>query len=440
MSTRPELHPHRREVLAFGAGLGALAGSGCRAASSPVERGERGEPVEPDELDELFSDLVDQSGRWRPISAQEKGARLERLGQILDEHDVEALLIEPGSTLSYLSDVGWGRSERLFALIVLADGSCFWISPAFEAPRAERRIAAAAGPAGPVVTWDEHEYAWQPLAAALHERGVTRLAIEPQARAFVAQRMAEAFGAERVLPGWSIARALRGRKEPRELELMRAASELTQQAIAAVSERLRPGLTDREFGAWIRAAQRRLGLENTWVLPLLGENAAYPHGEPEGRVLEKGTVILVDTGGALHGYQSDITRTWVFGGPPGLEVERAWNTVRSAQRSAFERMAPGIPAREIDGAARAVIEGAGYGSGYAAFSHRLGHGIGLEGHEEPYLDGGNALLLEPGMTFSDEPGIYLPGRFGIRLEDIVAVTETGADHFGRWQQSPRTPG
>ena len=422
--------PDRRQALALTTGILGLSGAACAGARIAGEA---------DELAELFSDLQDQSGRWQPISAAEKAPRLARLSACLRAADTDALLIEPGATLSYLCDVGWGRSERLFALIVLADGSCFWIAPAFEVPRAERRIAAA-GPAGTIVAWDEHEYAWAPLAAALRERSVERIAIEPEARAFVAQRLAEDFGSQRVLPGTALVRALRGRKEARELELLRGASELTQRAIAAVAERLRPGIEDHELGRWITAAEERLGLRKTWVLPLLGQGAAFPHGEPEGRKLELGTGILVDTGGSLHGYQSDTTRSWLFGLAPSSEFERAWRTVREAQQRAFERMAPGVPARAIDRAAREVIEQAGYGAGYSVFSHRLGHGIGLQGHEEPYLDGGNELELAPGMTFSDEPGIYLAGRLGIRLEDIVVVTESGADHFGSWQAAPASPG
>jgi Xaa-Pro dipeptidase len=189
----------------------------------------------------------------------------------------------------------------------------------------------------------------------------------------------------------------------------------------------------------MRRAQERLGLSGVWVLPLIGPDAALPHGGPTGRSITKGDLILVDTGGSFQGYQSDNTRTWSFDGPPTADALRGWNTVRDAQKRAYEAMRPGVACGDIDRAARAVIEGAGYGQGYAAFSHRLGHGIGLEGHEEPYLDGGNKLLLAAGMTFSDEPGIYLPGRFGIRLEDIVVVTEDGADHFGSWQVSPTSP-
>jgi Xaa-Pro dipeptidase len=428
---RPRPHFDRRVALsAAAAGAGLLAG--CRTpAPSRLEKGT-------DELSEIFSDLSDQSSRWRPIAPEEKRPRLSRLAAILSAEGLDALLIEPSATLSHLSDVGWGRSERLFALVVLADGSAFWIVPAFEAPRAAKRIQKA-GPEGPLVTWDEHEYAWEPLAAELRARRVERIAIEPSARTFVTERLALAFGRERVVSGIGVVRSLRAKKDARERELMRGACELTQRAIAAVAERLRAGLSDHELGRWITFAQQRLGLSDTWALPLIGPNAAYPHGEADGRELASGDGILVDTGGELHGYQSDITRTWSFGPPRMDGFERAWRAVKNAQAAAFERMAPGVPCRAIDQAARKVIEAEGYPGGYAVFGHRLGHGIGLEGHEEPYFDGGNELLLEPGMTFSDEPGIYLPGELGVRLEDIVAITAGGAEVFGAWQESPARP-
>ncbi|MFT7539718.1 MAG: Xaa-Pro dipeptidase [Gammaproteobacteria bacterium] len=399
-------------------------------------------PLEPeagDVLDELFSDLTDQRPQHAPIAREEKIARVRRLGEILADNSVDALLVEPGKTLEYLSDLSWGTSERLFALVVLADGSSFWVVPSFEATRAQARIAAAGGPEGKIIGWDEHEYAFAPLASELRARGVERIAVEPRCRAFVHTRLGTAFGADRVLSGDAIVAQLRGTKDAHELALLRTANELTQQAICAVAERLPAGTTDHQLGAMMRRAQERLGLSSVWVLPLIGPDAALPHGGPTGRSITKGDLILVDTGGSFQGYQSDNTRTWSFDGPPTADALRGWNTVRDAQKRAYEAMRPGVACGDIDRAARAVIEGAGYGQGYAAFSHRLGHGIGLEGHEEPYLDGGNKLLLAAGMTFSDEPGIYLPGRFGIRLEDIVVVTEDGADHFGSWQVSPTSP-
>jgi len=439
----PPARLDRRGALALGSGILASGLAACRSGGSaaspdvPQSRAER-HALEA-ELDELLADLTDRSGEYEPIRPDERAARRVRLASLLESAGLDALLVEPGPTLDYLAGVGWGRSERLFALVVDADARCLWVTPAFERPRAEDRIRAAGAPLDEVVAWDEHEYAWRPLAAALAARGVERVAVEPSSRLFVHERLAEAFGRERVVSGAAVVRELRGTKDPHELKLMRGACELTQLAIAKVAERLEPGTTDRRIGQTITRAQERLGLGGTWILPLLGPDAAYPHGSPSGRRLARGMGILVDTGGSLHGYQSDITRTWVFDAPPTAAFERAWSTVRDAQVKGFEALRPGARCADADAAARAVIVGAGYGEGYAAFGHRLGHGIGMEGHEEPYLDGGNELALAPGMTFSDEPGIYVAGELGIRLEDIVVVTPQGADHFGEWQRHPRFP-
>jgi len=438
----------RRQMIA--GSLAGAAGSalvGCRAsgtdaaASSASEAAARApsSPQPRDELDELFADLTDQRGTIAPIDREERAARRQRLGRLLVAQHQDALLVEPGPTMTYLSGVRWGRSERLFALLVLADGSHFWLAPAFEEPKARLRIERELGQAGTIVAWQEHEYAFAPLAAALRERRIERLAIEPSARQFVGHRAAEAFGRERVSSGASLVRSLRAVKDQHELDLLRRANELTQRALRAVGERLRTGLSARELGQWMRRAQERLGLSDVWVLPLVDAAAAFPHGEHGDERIEAGSVVLVDTGGGLHDYQSDMTRTWVHGAAPAADVERAWITVRDAQRRAFEAIRPGVPCREIDAAARGVIERAGYGAGYTSFTHRLGHGIGLEGHEEPYFDGGSEVLLMPGMTLSDEPGIYLLGRFGVRIEDIVAVTASGADVFSEWQEHCRAP-
>ena len=396
-------------------------------------------PSPTDELDARLDALEDQRPHHAPISGAEKAARVARLASLLEAARVDALVVEPGATLHYLCDLHWHVSERLFALVVLADGSSFWIAPAFEVQRATEEIAAAGAPSGPVVGWNEDEYAWAPLATALRERGVGRVAVEPQCRAFVHTHLAAALGAGAVLSGEPIVCALRGRKDEHELALLRTANELTQEAIAVVAEGLEPGITDHELGRRMRVAQERLGLTDVWVLPLIGPDAALPHGGPTGRALARGDWILVDTGGSFHGYQSDNTRTWCFDAEPDVDTLRAWHVVQDAQRAAFEALRPGATCRSVDAAARAVIDAGGYGTGYSAFSHRLGHGIGTEGHEAPFLDGGSEVVLEPGMTFSNEPGIYLPGRFGIRIEDIVAVTEEGADHFGSWQLVPTSP-
>lgn len=422
----PLQHPSRRALI-------GLAAAGSLSACATTSEGPS-DAMEDDE--DLFPELHDQRHTVHPISDGERRARRERLSGLLPRFGADALLCEGGATMEYLTGVSWGHSERLFGLVVTSDSEPFWICPAFEAGRAERRVGAVGGA---IVPWDEHEYAWAPLAAALRARGVERVAIEPRLRHFAAENLGAAHGRERLVSGQALLQELRGRKDAHELALLRRANELTQAAIVAAATELRPGMTGADVARLMRTAQQRLGLTGVWVLALVGPAAASPHGGYPDRPMAKGDVILVDTGGGLLGYQSDNTRTWCLGGQVPGQVERAWNVVRDAQARAFDAMRPGVPCREIDAAARRVIAEAGYGDGYAALTHRLGHGIGMEGHEEPYLDGGNGLPLAPGMTFSDEPGIYLEGRFGVRIEDIVAVTEDGAEHFGTWQAGPASP-
>jgi Xaa-Pro dipeptidase len=199
----------------------------------------------------------------------------------------------------------------------------------------------------------------------------------------------------------------------------------------AVFESLREGMTQEDGQRLARDAHRRLGMTGG-ALVLFGPDAAFPHGTTKPRALRAGDLVLVDGGGKLHGYTSDITRTGVFGAAPTARQRLVWDTVRRAQEAGFAAVRPGVEAQAVDAAARAVIDAAGFGPGYTLFTHRLGHGIGMEGHEWPYLVRGNTLKLQPGMTFSIEPGIYVPGEGGVRHEDIVVVTETGAENLTRW--------
>lgn len=429
---RPLAPLSRRSLLAAGT-LGAFACAGPRAA-----REDGSDPVVP-RGEEPLLELADQRGSVAPIAPGARAARRTRCAKLLAELGCDALLCESGVTLQWLTDVRWGRSERLFALVVLADGSHFWIVPAFEAGKARLAIDAPGGPGGEIVTWEEDEYAFRPLAAALARRGVKRLAIEPALRWGFVERLGEHFGRDGLVSGQALLVRLRGPKEPGELALLRRASELTQLALRTVARCVRPGMTGADLGRLMDRAHARLGMNGSWCLPLVGPAAALPHGDASAEPIAAGSVILVDTGATLHGYQSDTTRSWVFEGRASAAVEHAWQAVRAAQQRAFETIRPGVACREVNRAARALLVERGYAGGHRHFTHRLGHGIGVEGHEDPYFDGGSEVLLEPGMTFSDEPGLYFPGEFGLRIEDIVVVTAAGADHFGTWQRSLAAP-
>jgi Xaa-Pro dipeptidase len=443
----------RRALLAGGAGLfGAAVLPGCvacRSAAPAAGAPSAGQAHTPRAAalpavrsgnEELFAHVVDQSKTVTPIGAEERSERRVRLKRILASLGGGALLLEGGATMTYLTGVSWWRSERLFALVVPVEGAHFWICPAFEETRARSIIDAADGPGGDVVVWQEHEYPYAALTGALRERGVEKLLIEPQLRWVFVDRISERFGKERLASGQAAVFALRAKKDAHEVALLRRANELTQYAIVETAKTLAPGLTAGEIAARIDRVHEKLGMRGPWSVCLIGPAAAQPHGKARDVRLAKGDVLLMDVGASLHGYQSDITRTFVFDGGPSVEVERAWNAVRDAQRRAFELTRPGAPCRSVDAGARALLASLGFGASYEKFTHRLGHGIGLETHEDPYFDGGSEVLLEPGMTLTDEPGVYLPGQFGVRLEDVLLVTAKGAEHFGNWQTTPRWPG
>lgn len=455
MNHQSELHrTDRRRLLASGASFSAgLLAAGCAARAPAAPHAAPPASAEPVEPDELFADLTDQRATVAPITAADRAARRARLAQLLRERGLDAFVCEGGATLTYLAGVSWSRSERLFALVVTADGAHFWLVPAFEAGRAQLVIEgeARAGGAAPsgreLVAWQEDEYASRPLLAALRERRVERLAVDPAFRyGFVAELAAAARAEGHVLAapgaiaaGRELLAELRGRKAPNELAILRRANELTQLVLARVAQEVRPGQTGAAIGALVARAHARLGFANSWNLSLVGAAAALPHGDASPQPLARGDVLLIDCGGSFHGYQSDITRTWVPAGAPSAAVERAWSAVRDAQRHAQDAIRPGRRCREIDAVARAALVARGYPGGFAAFTHRLGHGIGLEGHEDPYFDGGSDVLLASGMTLSNEPGLYFPGEFGVRIEDVIAVTDTGCESFGSGQPSPRSP-
>jgi Xaa-Pro dipeptidase len=314
----------RRALLAVGGAFGlASTLSACRSDGSPALDGaprERGDASrardDADRRAELFAHVKDQRASVSPISASDRSTRRARAAQILAGLDVGALLVEPGPTMTYLTGISWGHSERLFALVMLADGTHAWICPAFEESKARLSIDAADGPGGTVVTWQEDVHPFVPLAAFLREHKVDRLAIEPQVRSGFVDRLADVFGRERIVPGHAAVLALRARKDQHEIAILRRANELTKSAIREVAATLSPGLDGAEISARLDAVHEKMGMRSPWCLALIGPAAALPHGDAAAAPLAKGDVLLIDTGASLHGYQSDISRTWTFGAPP----------------------------------------------------------------------------------------------------------------------------
>ncbi|MCR9164137.1 MAG: M24 family metallopeptidase [Nannocystaceae bacterium] len=355
------------------------------------------------------------------VSATEYAERVAAVADAVEAAGLSAVLIEPGPNMQYVSGVRWGRSERPFLWMVRRDGEQAWVCPAFEQRSASERLPEGAE----VLLWQEHE---DPFAAVARFVGSdARLGVDPDARGFIFEGITAHVSGARIHDG-PLAE-VRIRKTPLELDRLRRANEATKAAIAVAATRLGPGMTQSAFAEELTAAQRAAGLDQVWCLALFGPAASFPHGTAEDRELREDDVVLVDTGGALHGYRSDVSRTWTVGAP-SEQVASAWDAVARAQAAALAKIRNDVACRDPDAQARAVIEAAGFGQGYEQFTHRLGHGIGLQVHEPPYLRPKNGRVLRPGMTMSNEPGIYVAGEFGVRIEDIVAVTDGEPEVLG----------
>ncbi|GAA4659886.1 MULTISPECIES: M24 family metallopeptidase [Amycolatopsis] len=350
-------------------------------------------------------------------------ARLDRARQAADAAETDALLIAPGSDLRYLLGEAGGSFERLTALVLPAgDGVPALVVPKLEAPGYAHVPAEDLGVE--VVTWVDGEDPYRMIADRLGKPG--RVAVSDNTLALHVLAFRDALGdAEQTLAG-PVVRELRMRKDAAEIDALRRAGAAIDRVHARVGEWLRPGRTEAEVGADIAAAIVEEGHALAdFVIVGSGPNGASPHHDVSDRVIERGDVVVVDIGGPLpEGYNSDSTRTYAVGEPRDADVAETYAVLQRAQRAAVEAVRPGVTAQDVDAAARSVITDAGYGE---FFIHRTGHGIGLDVHEEPYIVGGNTLPLEPGMAFSVEPGIYQPGRWGARIEDIVVVTEGGVE-------------
>jgi Xaa-Pro dipeptidase len=417
------MKPSRRDLLrgSLAAGLGAALPAAAQAA---------------EETPPALAALTPMTDGVSPIATDEHRARIRRAQRLMAEEGFDAVVLGPGTGLTYFTGASWGESERFFGAVITREGDPAWVTPAFEKERALEQVKIG----GDVRAWEEDQSPFALVAGIVRERvrRAPAVGIEETLAYTFAHEIGNAMPAGRLRPATPVTAGCRMIKDAHEIALMRRACEITVRAHRAVFASLREGMTQSEASALSADAHRRLGIRGG-SLVLFGPDAAFPHGTAQPRPLRRGDVVLVDGGGRLHGYSSDITRTAVFGAEPTARQRAIWDAVRRAQQAAFEAARPGVEAQAVDAAARRVIEEAGFGPGYRHFTHRLGHGIGMDGHEWTYLVKGNRTRLRPGMTFSDEPGIYIPGELGVRHEDIIVITGKGAENLTRWSGTPEEP-
>ena len=375
------------------------------------------------------SGLKSMTADAKPISAAERSARLAKLQDLMSRSNVAALLVEAGSTLDYFTGVNWWLSERVTAAVIPAAGKVSVVTPFFERPSIEEMLQVPAE----VHAWQEDESPYAAIAAVLSDKGMPAgsLAVDVNTRFFVFDAVDSVLTRKRkLISAKQLVRACRMFKSPAELALLKLVNQVTLAALRYVHGRLQIGMNTQDITSLMEHATTALGATPDFTLTLLNEASAFPHGSKVSQTVRDGSVVLMDCGCIVHGYRSDISRTWVFGAPTARQ-RMVWNTVKRGQEIALETARIGVPVGQVDRAVRAHYESAGWGKNYAlpGLPHRTGHGIGLDDHEAPYLVRNDETRLEEGMCFSDEPGIYIPGEFGVRLEDCWHMTPKGPELF-----------
>lgn len=373
-----------------------------------------------------------------PISDDERRARMAKAQRLMAQQGIGALLLEPGTSMTYFTGMGWGLSERPFVAILPAKGELAFVCPGFEEARARERIQFTKD----VRVWQEDESPYKVMATVLKDRGISggKVGVEERVRFFIADGLKHVAPALTLVSGDSISAGCRMYKSPAELALMQKASDITIAALKISLAQLKEGMTQYDLVGIQQQAMRTLGGSDTWTLVGFGAASAFPHGTVQPQQLHEGDIVLIDTGCAVEDYQSDITRTTVFGKPTARQTE-VWNLERRAQDAAFNAAKVGATAGSVDDAARKVITDAGFGPDYKVpgLPHRTGHGIGMDGHEWTNFVRGNTTKLAPGMCFSDEPMIAIYGEFGIRLEDCLYITEEGPRFFSKQSEAIDKP-
>jgi Xaa-Pro dipeptidase len=418
----------RRDFLRLSAAVAgtSLLGNIARADSSEPEAFQQRDLPDPiRKLRKMTDGIV-------PISLDDRRARIENARRLMRANRIDAIYIEPGSTMFYYTGMRWGTSERMLAMVIPVRGEIAWVCPKFEEERARELIKIG----DDIRTWEEDESPYQRVAEIFRDRGVRtgRVGIEERVRFFLFDGIRQAAPRLQFVSATPITAGGRMFKSPAEIALMQRANDITIVAYKATVDSMREGITQDEFSSNCASAFRALGVQGG-VFCSFGKYTAFPHGSSTPQKLKEGDVVLMDGGCGVDGYQSDITRTFVFGKPTQRQRD-IWNLERKSQDAGFAAAKVGAPCEAVDSAARKVITDAGFGPDYKVpgLPHRTGHGIGLEGHEWTNFVRGNKTPIQPGMCFSDEPTIVIYGEFGIRLEDCLYITPDGPKFFTK--QSP----
>lgn len=382
--------------------------------------------------------LPNLAANAKPIAAAEHQARIEKAQSLMQEQGIGALVIESGSALTYFTGIRWWRSERFTGVVIPAEGEFTVITPFFEEPSIRESMIIGED----VRTWHEDASPFKLIVDVLRENKALNkpVAIEETTRNFISTGIKAQNAGLELVSGQQITRGCRLYKSPAELALMQTANDITMAAYRDVYPQIEMGMTRRDISALMNKATTALGGSVEFSLVLVGPSSAYPHGSDIEYELKEGQVILMDCGCSVHDYESDISRSWVMGDAT-QEQRDVWNTVKRGQELALETATIGTPAGRVDAVVRTYYESLGYGPDYATpgLTHRLGHGIGLDGHEPVNFVRGEKTKLAPGMCFSNEPGLYLPGKFGIRLEDCLHMAEDGPVLFSPLSKSLDDP-
>lgn len=424
----------RRDFLRLSAGVAgaSLLGDGLVRNNGTMSQlsGQRETPEPIRRLRKMTDGIV-------PISDGERQARIEKARRLMVANKIEAIYLEPGSSTFYFTGMRWSNSERMFGLVIPARGDIAWICPKFEEERARELIKFGKD----LRTWEEDESPYRRIAEVFHDRGLGngRIGMEERVRFFLFDGIRQEAPTLDFVGATPVTAGCRMFKSPAELALMQRANDITLVAYKATYESMRVGMVQNEFAGNCSAAFRALGVEGG-IFCSFGKYTAFPHGSSTPQTLKEGDVVLMDGGCSVEGYQSDITRTFVFGKPTERQ-RKIWDLERRAQDAGFAAARLGVPCETVDIAARRVITEAGFGPDYKVpgLPHRTGHGIGLDGHEWTNFVRGNKTPIQPGMCFSDEPTIVIYGEFGIRLEDCLYITEQGAKFFTPQSKSIAEP-